>query len=352
MSAYLPAIAAGAAAQSNVPTQAQFQAAGFIPQDVPINQTSIVNQGPSLSPWLLSGFGSANPFQSLGGYALPAGASGSGGQDGGGSSSSDTPAGLSPAPAGQHWEYTGQDANGGYGLVATDSNSQENQLMTALHKYDPNASISTSYGGDQPNLQSTLNFDPTMIPGADGIHSLMAKSQFNNYNSLPLSEREMGANLPFTRTPTDTSQMFNPHDVYTGNTWGNITPTLNVKPQQLSPFDKIMEMATMATLGGAFGAAGAGALGSVFGGGAMGNALGSAAGKFGMQEIMSGGHASINPLQLAGSIAGGIPGVGSVMGQISPYLSTGANIYNAVNGSPWGLISQGAGMAGNIIRGH
>ncbi|MHB8602198.1 MAG: hypothetical protein ACYC9R_06450 [Nitrosotalea sp.] len=351
MSAYLPAIAAGAA-QYNGATDAQLQQGGFINPDVNLSkQNTVVSGGPSLAPWINTGFGSANPLQDLGGYATPQGMiNPTSGQDGG-SNSSGTPV----APAGMHWEASNSDA-GGYTLVANPASDQVDQFMTALHKYDPNASITSSYGGDQSNLQSHLNFDPTMIPGADSTHGLMSQSQFKNYNSLPLSEREMGGSLPFQQTPTDNNLMFNPNDKYNSNTWGNITPNFNLKPQQDTGIWKFMDtaapIAITALLGGAFGAAGAGLLGGAMGGGALADTVGSTLGRFGMQEVMSGGHASINPLQLAESVAGGIPGVGSVMNNISPYLRTGANIYNAVNGSPWGLLTQGAGMAGNILRGH
>lgn len=244
-----------------------------------------------------------------------------------------------PAPTGQ--SFTGPSLAS---LLTNDSvigqdPSQDPQAMAtlaAVQKYDPNASWVGGLGSDNNVANYQLEFDPSKLPNASGN------------GPLAKGNGEQGFELPFTQTPSKTGAMFNPSLTYQSGPYGNITPNANINHDYgntgfMGMLSKVAPYAVMAALAYGGGLAG----GSLLGGTSL-SSLGPTLGKFGMNELLSGGKT--NPLSLvSGAIPGAIDYAG--LGAINPYLNAIKNIYGATQGNVGSMLNLGR-MGLNSLGGH
>jgi hypothetical protein len=206
--------------------------------------------------------------------------------------------------------------------------------LAAVQKYDPNAQYVNIAGNDDSTPMYQLQYDASKLPGASGSGSLGPAG---------------GSWSPLFSYAGGKVQTVNPNLVVNSPIYGKITPNENIKQDDsgfMGFLDKVLPYAVMGTLGWGAGLAGTSLLGGMGLGGATGSALGKTLGNVGLQEIMSGGQAKLNPLSLAGDLVGAIPGVGSIaqssgLSQIMPYLNLAQNIYGATKGNPNSMINLG-----------
>lgn len=222
------------------------------------------------------------------------------------------------------------------------SDASAQAALAVIKKYDPNAKISTSLSGDNNTQSYIIDYDHSKMPQ-------IPKGAF------PLAPTQNGIVLAH-------DHMYNPSLVVNDPNFGALTPSYNVKPDPGNPIlgflDKVLPYAVMGTLGYGAGLAGTSLLGATGLPTAISSGLGKTLGNFGLQEIMSGGNAKLNPLSVAGNLVGAIPGVGDVMNGINsaispimPYLNIAKLIAGAKNGNPMD-IAQLAKMGYNMAGGH
>lgn len=231
--------------------------------------------------------------------------------------------------------------------TADPSQAVNQATLAAVKKYDPNASYVNVAGNDDSTPMYQLQYDASKLPGINGKGSLGPAG---------------GSWNPMFGYAGGKVQTFNPNYVVNSPIYGKITPNENIKQNDgggiLGMLDKVLPYAVMGTLGYGAGLAGTSLLGAAGLPSALSSGLGKTLGNFGLQEIMSGGNAKLNPLSVAGNLVGAIPGVGDVtngissaLGPVMPYLNIAQLIMGAKSGNPM-AIAQLAKMGYNGIGGH
>src|SRR5574337_200327 len=218
--------------------------------------------------------------------------------------------------------------------TADPTQAVDQATLAAVKKYDPNASYVNVAGNDDSTPMYQLQYDASKLPGVNGKGSLGPAG---------------GGWNPLFGYAGGQVQTRDPNYVLNSPIYGKITPDENIKQSDsggiLGMLDKVFPYAVMGTLGYGAGLAGTSLLGAAGLPSAISSGLGKTLGNFGLQEIMSGGNAKLNPLSVAGNLVGAIPGVGDVTNGISnalspvmPYLNLAQLIAGAKSGNPMAIM--------------
>jgi len=226
------------------------------------------------------------------------------------------------------------------GIGEDEVNSQRGQdMLTALRKYDPNAQfVAQQMGGEGGSGASgyTLNFDPRLLPGADGSGQLgQGAAGVGTGNTF----------MPRFSTVQEHMQLANPNAVANSPVYGKVTDNTNIE-QPASLLDTLGPLAVSAfgmLAPMAFGAAGLGM------GANAASAIGAANGGL---AAAPGGVAGLTgtPGALVSQLAKGIPNFGRAItshtfNPISLIPLAGAGL-----GLPsW--VGSGAATLGNLAQG-